>query len=394
MAITTGPLFSQTARGGFNKTLIFQTYHGRTYAKAWKAPRNDRTPAERGIRAAAFYLSQRWKTLDPTTHALWYDFARAPGISTWNAYFRANMNRWKNELGFADAPTSGPTSNYQYANAPTLIPTATGISVTITTNDPTVIAIAIYRKLSTTPDSDRGDCVAVTPADGSGNATWLDEGQCGNKPYPHVGLAAGEYHYTARALDLVGGISSPSDETIQFFPYIPVGTLFYTGGTKHTQLSDWSSSFSASGILETYLNQLYAGTDMYYLDNNGGDGYDGYFDLSIFPNLQNVYIMNCPLSATPPIGSQPSLTLLDLNTDGLTTTPDISGCPSIQFLNLAANGFTEVDTLLVTLAATTNLANNGICNIDGGTNAAPTATGLAAIATLTTGDGTWAVNTN
>jgi len=122
MAYVTGPLHSITAGGGLAKTLIYQTYHHRTYVKNWNKPRNDRTAKEVGIRAMVYYLCKIWQTLSAEDQASWFLLALQQNISPYNAFFKANMERWTNTEGPMLALQTPPAAAY----APTLVLTATG----------------------------------------------------------------------------------------------------------------------------------------------------------------------------------------------------------------------------------------------------------------------------
>ena len=122
MAYVTSPLHSINASGGLAKTLIFQTYHHRTYVKQWNKPRNDRTANSVGIRAMVYWLCKVWKTLSPTDQASWALLAMEKNISPYNAFFKANMERWTNTQGPMTLLQTPPIGKY----APTLVMTATG----------------------------------------------------------------------------------------------------------------------------------------------------------------------------------------------------------------------------------------------------------------------------
>ena len=100
MAYVTGPLHSLEASGQIAEEIIFQTYNGRTYAKAYAVPGNtpgfnkmNQKPAQLAVQAITKSLMQAWKTIAPADQATWDALAKPNRISRVNAYLKYNFAR-------------------------------------------------------------------------------------------------------------------------------------------------------------------------------------------------------------------------------------------------------------------------------------------------------------
>lgn len=100
MAYVNGPLHSKTAAGKIAKTTIYQTYRGRTYAKAYAVPgptpghaTMNQTPAQLEIQAFTKALMQHWPEISTADQATWDALALPKRISRVNAYLRYNYAR-------------------------------------------------------------------------------------------------------------------------------------------------------------------------------------------------------------------------------------------------------------------------------------------------------------
>lgn len=122
MATVTGPLHSDSAAGSFAKVLTYQRSNKRNVVKRLSKPRNDQTPKEVGIRSMVYWLTKLWKTLSPTDQASWALLAASQNVSPYNAYFKANMQRWTDTYGPMTLYQTPPSAAY----TPTLALTATG----------------------------------------------------------------------------------------------------------------------------------------------------------------------------------------------------------------------------------------------------------------------------
>jgi len=162
MAYVTGPLHSVTARGQFAKTLIFQTYKNRSYAKRYRVPNNRRLPGQVGIRAMVYWVTKLWATLSPEDRASWAAHPNPNNLSLFNLYFTHNMARWNNTQGPMTALQTAPEAAYEPAIALTAIGGDGKVDLTIA---PATIARHV-------------DVTALTPApvpDCTGKYFYLEE---------------------------------------------------------------------------------------------------------------------------------------------------------------------------------------------------------------------------
>ena len=163
MATLTGPLHSFTARGQLAKTIIYETLNGRTYAKGYKVPRNDRTPSEVGIRSMVYFLTKLWKSLSTIEQASWLPMALEQNYKPFNAYFTVNMQRWAANLPPLASLDYLPTAAY----APTLAMTATGGVGQVTIDIDSTIDAVTWTERTPAGTSNQNWQAAAADADGS-----------------------------------------------------------------------------------------------------------------------------------------------------------------------------------------------------------------------------------
>lgn len=105
MATVREPLFSAAAAGQIGKTLIFQTYNKKTYAKAYGKPDWDAHPPtakQLAIQVATKTIMQHWPAISPTNQATWDLLAIPKRILRINAYLRENYKRIRSGLPITD----------------------------------------------------------------------------------------------------------------------------------------------------------------------------------------------------------------------------------------------------------------------------------------------------
>jgi hypothetical protein len=119
--------------------------------------------------------------------------------------------------------------------------------------------------------------------------------------------------------------------------------------------------------------------------------FSGAFDFTIFPAIEQIRIQRNNLTSIDASNLLNLQFLVVLSNSNLSNL-DITGSPSIYFINASDCAIPTllVDSILVQLD--TNGITDGNVNLSGGTNGIPTATGLAAKASLE-GKG-WTVNVN
>lgn len=115
MARVTGPLHSNTASGQLAKTLIFQTYRGRSYAKKYAVPGNtpgfdkpNQSPAQLAVQALTKSLMQHWPEISTEDQATWDALAIPQRIERVNAYLKYNYARNAVGLDPTDVYPPGP----------------------------------------------------------------------------------------------------------------------------------------------------------------------------------------------------------------------------------------------------------------------------------------------
>jgi hypothetical protein len=115
MAYVRNPLHSRAARGQVGKSAIFQTYHGRTYAKAYAVPGNtpgatkmNQSPAQLALQATTKELMQAWPALTEEQKASWDALAKPKEILRVNAYLKYNFCRLA--VGLPTTPVYPPAT--------------------------------------------------------------------------------------------------------------------------------------------------------------------------------------------------------------------------------------------------------------------------------------------
>lgn len=132
-----------------------------------------------------------------------------------------------------------------------------------------------------------------------------------------------------------------------------------------------------------------------YLANNdfSATQLGGIIGLSALVNLEGFYVTNnIGLAGVVDVSNLPSLIYLTIDDNPLVTSIIISDVQPISAADLTTNALTQTSVDNILIALSTNGVLNGNANLSFGTNAIPSATGLAAKAVLE-GNG-WIVNVN
>lgn len=198
MARATGPLFSMSASGTLNDTLVFSHWKGRAYVRTHVIPHNPRVAAQTGIRAMFKFLSQGWKPLDAPAKTTWLLEATAAKISPFNRYVQENMRRWREFKGPAqdNPPAEAANGNTVTLDAPTGGPRNIVLAVTpsLATN---MWGFVIYRDVATIVTANWNLAIAVIPIDGTNEVLYTD-----------APLNAGTYHYRVALVSQDGTIGT------------------------------------------------------------------------------------------------------------------------------------------------------------------------------------------
>ena len=119
MAHVTGPLHSQTASGQYGKSVIYQTYGGRTYAKKYAVPGNtpgsdkmNQTNAQLNVQATIKLLMEHWTTIEKAEQKSWEVLATPAGYAPVNAYTKENFKRIASGQSITNVwPAAEPNAN-------------------------------------------------------------------------------------------------------------------------------------------------------------------------------------------------------------------------------------------------------------------------------------------
>jgi len=105
MAQVYGPLMSESARGQFGEIVIFQEYHGKTYAKGYGKPNwttHPPTEAQLAVQAMNKSLMEAWPAIAAVDKATWDALAIPDRVSRVNSYLKENFKRLRSGLPATD----------------------------------------------------------------------------------------------------------------------------------------------------------------------------------------------------------------------------------------------------------------------------------------------------
>lgn len=196
MAKLSGPCFSLDASGKLGDTVVFSKWKGRNYARKWLKPSNPQSSGQTGIRSMFGMLAAAWGALAANVKSTWDALAVSLNVSSFNAYMKVNMTRWRNfETPTQAYPAAETISGTTVA---TLVTTGGDGKVDISgtlTSGTDQWGVIIFRDTAeiTVPSWDK--VIAVLPTDGGTAFTMVDSP-----------LTAGTYHYRAAAYTEDGDI--------------------------------------------------------------------------------------------------------------------------------------------------------------------------------------------
>lgn len=196
------PALSMAASGKLGGAIVFASWKGRPYVRELVRPSNPKSGPQIGVRAMMKFLSQQWAGLSTADKEDWLTRAAATTISNFNAYVAYNMSRWRSFL--APSKTDPATEASTALTVSSLV--ATGAihqaSVAITPSAGTAIwGYAIFSDQVGTIVPAFSNCIAVIEADGANAVTFI-----------HSPLAAGEYYYKAKVINIDGKFGANSTE--------------------------------------------------------------------------------------------------------------------------------------------------------------------------------------
>lgn len=179
------PVLSLDASGKLGGAIVFSKWKGRNYARALVTPANPKSGPQVGMRAMLTFLSQIWDGLTDANKSTWLDAAGKDAISSFNAFVRFNLRRWRdfNTPTKEDPPAEVSTAPSAATGVATPDIRSITLAITHGTNPPDW-GYAIFRDLTTSFNLAFSNCIAVVPCDGSGDAEYIDSP-----------LAADTYYY-------------------------------------------------------------------------------------------------------------------------------------------------------------------------------------------------------
>lgn len=177
MAKTTAPLLSLGASGSIGGALTFATWKGRPYVRQLVTPSNPRSGGQVGGRRMMTYLSQVWTTLSAANKATWAAQAAVINASPFNAFVKANMERWTQ---FTSPGKVYPVPNTGIVCAtPSFVPTGlvkeAKIAVTVAGALNQQWGAAIFRSPTGTFTNARSNCVGVIQAASAAVFNFFDK---------------------------------------------------------------------------------------------------------------------------------------------------------------------------------------------------------------------------
>jgi len=197
-----GPMFSMAASGTIGKTATFATWKGRAYARQCVVPANPKSVLQVSVRAMMRFLSQAWVSVGSTPQGSWDEAAAALNVSPFNAYIKANCQRWREFQAPGQTDPVPETGTPPVATLDTAVggPSYMDVTFTITTlND--VWGVILFRSPTTTFDTSRANAIRVLPVDDTGALVYTDSQ-----------LAAGNYWYDARFFTKEGVLGAEEGE--------------------------------------------------------------------------------------------------------------------------------------------------------------------------------------
>lgn len=207
MAKVLNPLNSVEARGKMNG-LIYNSWRGISYVKAFKSPVNPKSELQQNIRSLLATLSQKWQTLTPAQRLAWRAYADTYPVLDWtgnpkrltglNWYLKCNIQLQRHAIATTGTPPTTPAPAAQTGFA--MANNAGDLELTWTTPVSGGYAIDFFYAYSPSPGVVHTfkDCKYLTQV--GANET---------QPYVVVaGAADGRHTIYGRVVDLSTGLVS------------------------------------------------------------------------------------------------------------------------------------------------------------------------------------------
>lgn len=144
------------------------------------------------------FLAAAWAGLSTVIKATWDELAAAASISPFDAFMRANLNRWQDWKGPTQENPAGESVNALTVSAHTYTGSAGTATLSLTPSAATNIwGFVILRDTETITAPSWINAVGVVEADGANAITFVDSP-----------LDAGTYHYRAAVMNDDGTIGA------------------------------------------------------------------------------------------------------------------------------------------------------------------------------------------
>jgi hypothetical protein len=189
---------SQSASGQFGGAMVFSDWKGRAYVRKLVMPSNPKTAAQTGVRAMMAFLAAAWKTITGASQGTFDAAAAAATISPFNAFVKANLKRWQNNLGPAQTAAAPATSTPLTLTAVAPVGGKGNIALSYTPSAATNLwGIAIFRDSVAITGVNWNKCIKVIPASTAAAVAYDD-----------TTVSAGTYHYRACTVQIDGTLGT------------------------------------------------------------------------------------------------------------------------------------------------------------------------------------------
>ena len=99
MAKVTGPLFSMSASGALGDAIVFSTWKGKEYVRAYQIPSNPKTVKQVNLRNAFTMTIAYWHAQTDPQKLIWKAFAEGTGKSGFNQFVERALKAYITDHG-------------------------------------------------------------------------------------------------------------------------------------------------------------------------------------------------------------------------------------------------------------------------------------------------------
>ena len=105
-AVVIGPLYSVSASGKVGDSMVYGTWRGINWVRAYAIPANPQSTKQVNVRTAMNLLVEKWKTLSQSSKDEWNDFAEGKRQSGVNFFTGRGMDAYIAQIGVDTTPAS------------------------------------------------------------------------------------------------------------------------------------------------------------------------------------------------------------------------------------------------------------------------------------------------